>query len=189
MSYPTRDQVNRLDTKVRISRSLYEGTCISCGERYRDCSCTSEDVRKLANRIKALTTDERQRIMEGKPMPESAAEKADELVRKANELLQAAEALRAQAVKEATRYQYPKEPDSTGPNKFSIAVKFRGSPQWYEFLVLRVPGKGYFTTGREQGNQWFATWKDFVDWLRSDDITDNGKLCSLIFGSKEYEVP
>ena len=121
-------------------------------------------------------------------MPKTTTEKADELVAKANELLKAAEELKAQAAREeVTRYRYPKEP-RPGMNKFTIAVRFRGDSQWYQFLILRVPGKGYFTTGRQK-NAWFATWENFIDWLRSDDVTQCGKLCSLNLGVMEMTVP
>lgn len=183
----TADHIRRLETKDFIKRNLWTGTCIRCGENYAKCGCTSLQVSALASRIRLLKPEERDAIKIGTPLPaKTTTEKADELVAKANELLKAAEELKAQAAREAARYQYPAEPPF---QRGSISVKFRGSSQWYEYLVIRAPGgKGYYTTGQGDTAH-YASWRKFVDWLRSDDIVESTKYTSLVLGTSEIPVP
>jgi hypothetical protein len=186
MADPTPIQIKRYGDKLPPSRggSLYAGVCIRCGRDYMDCPCSSGEVRNLAEQIERLPLRERNNIMQKGTPVKSTADKADELVAKANELLKAAEELRSQAAQEA-KYRYPAEPHYP---KGSISVKFRGNSQWYEYLVIRVPGKGYYTTGQGETAH-FTTWRSFIDWLRSDDVADCGKYTSLVLGTSELVVP
>lgn len=184
------DQIRRYDTKLYIKRNPLVGTCVICGGTFGKCGHSSSEVTAVFNAIEKLSESKRKEIFySGKAIivstDKSTTQKADDLIAKANELLKAAEELKAQAAKEATQYRYPAEPPFT---RGSIAVKFRGNSQWYEYLVVRVPGKGFYTTGQGETSH-FTTWRKFVDWLRSDDVADCGKFTSLMLGTTEIVVP
>lgn len=111
---------------------------------------------------------------------DAAKRKADQLVTTAERMLKEAEAIRTELAQR--RYQYPTNP---GWTYSAIDVKFRGTTTWYTFVLYQPRGKSggpIYTTGRRSEYAMFSDWEAFIDWLRSDDVSDSSSYYRLDIG-------
>ena len=58
----------------------------------------------------------------------------------------------------------------------TVTVKFTNSPHWYRYLIMHVPGKGYYTTGTTADNGWFPTWARLWEYLNGPDVQSRSDL-------------
>lgn len=118
-------------------------------------------------------------------MPKTPEQQADELVAKANELLEEAKRMR-EAV--ATQLKYPERPRWCYGY---IDVKFSEFGKYYRYLVY-LPGltdDGVYTTGSRPGGGSHKSWEAFIDWLRSSDVYRHGALEQLQSGEGKVYIP
>lgn len=178
-------QVEQVDAK----RYRYEDPCVICGRKFNsnDCPHLFDEVQRLITRIKNLIEPERVAIYRRDHGMKSKTEleaQAAELVAKAEEMLEAAKQLRQEA---STRYVYPAEPTF---QYGVITVRFRNSSTSYKYLLF-MPRRGgpIFTTGQDERTTKFNNWNEFVDWIRSDDVTYNTTLDQLVMTSYSVTLP
>lgn len=65
----------------------------------------------------------------------------------------------------------------------TVEVKFHTSIHWYRYLILHVPGKGYYTTGSLDENKHFATWQALLAYFNKDDIEMRSAFSEIEFAS------
>ena len=68
----------------------------------------------------------------------------------------------------------------------TMEVKFLTAPDWYRFLIMHVPGKGYYTTGTMGENQFFATWEEVLAYFSKDDVEKRTPFTALTMTNKSY---
>ena len=93
-----------------------------------------------------------------------------------------AEALRLQVfelqrrLRAATKKPCPPAPDNG--SWLTVMVKFFASPHWYRFLIMHVPGKGYYTTGQAD-NGFFPTWEKLWEYLDGPEVQYRSQIDHL----------
>lgn len=82
---------------------------------------------------------------------------------------------------------YP--PKLISPNS---RIRIKHGLRWYEYLIVYVPNRGYFTTGTREDNKHFRTWEKLVDWIRAQDghgtivpLTDDRNSSDIRVGTHE----
>jgi 8-oxo-dGTP pyrophosphatase MutT (NUDIX family) len=73
----------------------------------------------------------------------------------------------------------PLAPTVAVGDSFAVDVKFTSSGPHYRFLLQRVPGKGWYTTGQKPENAQFPTWEALVTWLRGPDVHSHSSVVAL----------
>ena len=68
----------------------------------------------------------------------------------------------------------------------TVEVKFHSSPYWYRYLILHVPGKGYYTTGSMDENKYFASWKEMLAYFNKDDVEKRSMFSVLTMTSLSH---
>lgn len=68
----------------------------------------------------------------------------------------------------------------------TVEVKFHTSPHWYRYLILHVPGKGYYTTASMDENKYFATWGGMLAYFNKDDIEMRSAFHTLTPNTPSY---
>jgi hypothetical protein len=76
-----------------------------------------------------------------------------------------------------------------GGTTLEVEVQFALNPNTYKFVIMSVPGKGYYTTGTLPENSFFATWAKLWDYFNSDDVVRRSEFHVLLpspFPSNRY---
>lgn len=96
------------------------------------------------------------------------------------------EELREQAKREAI----PPAPRESLGEAFSIHVKFGGTPRArsYRYLILRTP-TGWYTTGLNREDSFFASWNALVKWLRQDSVAWHSRMVPLDASHADCALP
>lgn len=77
----------------------------------------------------------------------------------------------------------PAEPTSPW---LAVEVQYEENGAWYMYLILHVPGRGYYTTGVKGENSYFATWADLWRYFNSEDIHQRGTISRIVDGGSVY---
>lgn len=85
--------------------------------------------------------------------------------------------------KELALLETPAPPPAS---RLTVSVKFWSSPYVYRYLILHVPGKGYYTTGSMDENKYFATWEDMLAYFNKDDVERRSAFSVLTLSSQSY---
>lgn len=78
------------------------------------------------------------------------------------------------------------EPDHRH-NKWTVSVRYVGSTEVYEYVILRSPRGGYYTTGIGKEKR-FESWKDLIAWLHGKRVAWHGLMRPLVTSSSAAAV-
>ena len=89
---------------------------------------------------------------------------------------------------EEERERKVKPPEPTRHNKWTVSVRYAGSTEVYEYLIIRAPKGRYYTTGIGTEKQ-FRSWEALVAWLHGPRVAWHGLMRPLIASGDPVALP
>ena len=89
-------------------------------------------------------------------------------------VLEAAKNKLMELTKEKATIRQPDMPPAGTAMSVSLTFQFEGPT--YRYLILHVPGKGYYTTAAVPEHMFFATWAELWKWIDGPDVYDHGPV-------------
>lgn len=120
------------------------------------------------------------------PLPEEDPRTPKELALATIAALQA-QVREMDAEEERERRKNAPEPDDHH-NKWAVSVRYAGSTAVYEYLIIRAPRGGYFTTGTGH-EKCFSSWEALVAWLHGPRVAWHGLMRPLVSSSHANAKP